>query len=66
MPKDFTIVFEKLKEQQPEFRWKDPENPGGFEVIIRHLCVAELDQLSEIRRLVIEAMEVEPTSFTTT
>jgi hypothetical protein len=59
MSRDFTVVFEKLKEQQATLRWSDPKGQSDFEVVVPLQFVAEVDRLAELRRLVDETMDIE-------
>jgi len=61
MNKDFTIIFEKMDEQaQAEV----PELPAGA-VMLSGENLVELDELAELRRIILEITEPEPLSFTT-
>jgi hypothetical protein len=56
MERDFTIVFEKLEEAR-----------GGADASdLQQVMAAELDELAELRRIVVEISEPEPLFYTTT
>lgn len=61
MNKDFTIIFEKLEEQA---RVGAPEQQGSI-VMLSGESLVELDELAELRRVVVEITEPEPLYFTT-
>lgn len=65
MSKDFTIVFEKLHELQ-----KHPSLNRAAQavdtLVIPSDALREMDEISELRRLVAEITEPEPTSYTMT
>ena len=62
MSKDFTIVFEKLDELR-----KAAETGQTVDaVVISSDNLREMDEISELRRLVNEITEPEPMSYTTT
>jgi hypothetical protein len=62
MNRDFTIIFEKIEELA---RIEALEQPTGA-VVLSGEGVVELDELAELRRVVVEITEPEPLSFTTT
>jgi hypothetical protein len=62
MNKDLTIIFEKMDEQA---RAEAAEQQGGSGMLSGESLV-ELDELAELRRVVVEITEPEPLSFTTT
>jgi hypothetical protein len=56
MDRDFTIVFEKLEEAR-----------GAADAFdLQQSVSTELDELAELRRIVVEISEPEPLSYTTT
>jgi hypothetical protein len=61
MNKDFTIIFEKMDEQV-----SDSLEQHGDLTELSEDSRLELDELAELRRMVIEITEPEPLSFTTT
>ena len=61
MEKDFSIVFEKLHEAAAE--QEAAAQQENFKV---HATEAEVDEIAELRRLVLEITEPEPLSFTIT
>ena len=56
----FKIVFMKLSEVAGEQAWL--REPLSESAAMR----AEIEEISELRRLVLQTMEPEPTSYTTT
>jgi hypothetical protein len=58
MARDFTIVFEKLIEEESK--------QGSSESILTLDLVQEVDEIAELRRMIAATMEPEPASFTTT
>lgn len=60
MRKDFTVVFEKLKELQGQ------PSPCLDVLVIPSDTLREMDEISELRRLVTEITEPEPISYTMT
>lgn len=64
MSKDFTVVFEKLDELQKN---SSPAEQRHVEpLVISPDNLREMDEISELRRLVAEITEPEPTSYTMT
>ncbi|MGI8741094.1 MAG: hypothetical protein ACR2NN_00710 [Bryobacteraceae bacterium] len=61
MNKDFNIIFEKMDEQT---RVAAPDQQSGV-VTFSGDGFIELDELAELRRIVVEITEPEPLSFTT-
>jgi hypothetical protein len=55
MDKDFSIVFEKLQEAS-----------AGDEGFTVQTNPTELDEIAELRKIVLEITELEPMSYTTT
>ena len=62
MSRDFTIIFQKMAEQDPI---QAPQKLDGG-VMLPIQGIVELDELAELRRVVTEITDPEPLSFTTT
>ena len=56
MERDFTIIFQKLDEAR--------EAADGSD--FQQFAATELDELAELRRIIVEINEPEPLSYTTT
>ena len=63
MSKDFTVVFEKLHELQEHAA---PLGEQKDSLVISSDNLREMDEISELRRLVAEITEPEPMSYTMT
>ena len=63
MFKDFTIIFDKIDQQA---QVDEPGRPFGDAAMLSRETLGELDELTELRRIVAEIIEPEPLSFTTT
>ena len=63
MSKDFTVVFEKLHELQEPVA---PQDEGLESLVVSADNLREMDEISELRRLVAEITEPEPLSYTMT
>jgi hypothetical protein len=59
MAQDFTIVFQKATEAQVEMSLNEPS-------LQLDTSAAELDEIAELRRIVLEISDPEPMSYTTT
>jgi len=65
MSKNFTIVFEKLHELQETIAAGEA-GQGADALVISSDNLREMDEISELRRLVAEITEPEPMSYTMT